>query len=912
MAFAGGAAQAQETVASGQGAAESAVVEDVHDEEVADIVVTGQAMPGAVIGDIPPENQLRPADIASYGVSSVSELLSEITEQTQSGMGRDSASGPVILVNGKRVSGVNEVKDLPTESILRLDILPEEVALKYGYGTQQKVVNIILRRRFSSMVADLEGGMATQGQGENAEGKFIYTRIQNNNRLNIAAIAEGQASLLENERGIVADVTGATDPTGTLPDETLYRTLRPKTRKYALNATYSRPLSSIITATVNGGITHDISDRLNGFASSRIMVPVDNPYSQSSAADVIDRYLSDHVLTQNSENTQVQGGLSVNANLSKAWQLSLIANVSHGDSRTGTDRGYDVSGLQSAITAGDPLVNPYGVLTPTLLGDVLRDKSVAKSDNGNASILANGKLFKLPAGDVRTSIRLGGAFSALDSEVTRNGLTTRSTNMNRTEGSGQISFDIPIASRKEGFLGALGSLTLNFNASATAQSGYGTLATYGYGLNWAPKDWLSFLVSASEDRNAPGLSQLNGPMVTEENVRYYDNVRGETVNITRISGGNSALKADSRHVFRLGATIKPLDRLNLNINYINSRTDDAIGTLPAITSALQDAFPDRFERDDSGRLIRVDSRPLNFARQEQEQIRWGVNFSKVLRQPTRPARPAGAGVPGSAAAGNRFASDVPAGAGSGDRQRMQAQGAQGQATQGQAGGDVVVDGDRRPEGESSPPPGGFGPPPDGMGPPPGGFAGGPAGQGGFAGGPGGPGGFSGPPRNFTPGGNGVNLQFSLYHTYYLKNQLVLAEGGPVVDLLNGESAGTSGGGQPRHMVQFSTGITDNGIGFRLNGSWRSASKMVGEVGSATGDLDFSSLYTMNLRLFANLANRFPGQDWAKGTRVTLKVDNVFGSRQKVRDEAGNTPYAYQPGYLDPIGRSIAISVRRTF
>jgi hypothetical protein len=57
---------------------------------------------------------------------------------------------------------VNEVGDLPTELILRLDILPEEVALKYGYGLQRKVVNIILRRRFVAQVTDLVGGESTQ------------------------------------------------------------------------------------------------------------------------------------------------------------------------------------------------------------------------------------------------------------------------------------------------------------------------------------------------------------------------------------------------------------------------------------------------------------------------------------------------------------------------------------------------------------------------------------------------------------------------------------------------------------------------------------------------------------------------------------------------------------------------------
>lgn len=905
LGFAGaGMARAQEgtgaaTAVTGADAGTVAdTAEDIgeDEEEITDIIVTGLAMPGSVIGDIPPENQLSPADIASYGVSSVSELLEEIADQTQSGMGRDSASGPVILVNGKRISGVNEVKDLPTESILRLDILPEEVALKYGYGTQQKVVNVILRRRFSSFVVDLEGGMATEGQGEVGEGKFIYTRIRNNERLNIAAIVEGQASLLESERGIIPDGNGITDPTGTFPNETGYRTLQAKTREYMLNATYSRPLSSSITASANAGATHSTSKSLNGFASSSLTVPADNPYAQSAASEVIDRYLSDRVLGQKSEETQVQGGVSINANLSQAWQLSFIGNVSHGDSRTGTDRGYDVSALQSAIIAGDPLVNPYGALSPSLLGDVLRDRAVAKSDNGNASLLANGKLLKLPAGDLRTSLRIGGAFSALDSEVTRNGITTRSDSMNRSEGNAQVSFDIPIASRKEGFLGALGTLTLNFNASATAQTGYGTLGTYGYGLNWSPESWISFIVSANEDRTAPGLSQLNSPTVATENVRYYDNVRGETVNITRISGGNADLKADSRHVFRLGAMVKPVDRLNIMVNYINSRTDDAFGTLPAITSALESAFPDRFIRDDSGRLVQVDARPLNFARQEQEQIRSSLNFSKTLREPTRPPRPAG----GPGESPNRFTSDGPAG-GEGGR----------------------PEGDMPPPGDFAGQPGmnrdqgmgnqGMGGSQGGFSGDAGGFSGGAAGPGGGFGAGGGAGGFGGGRRpNFSGGGNGVNLQLSLTHSWYLKNQLVLAEGGPIVDLLRGEAAGSGGGGQPRHMVQFSTGVTDNGLGFRLNGTWRSSSKMIAGMTSTTGDLDFSSLYTMNLRLFANLSNRFPAQNWAKGTRVTLKIDNIFNQRQRVTDSAGNTPFAYQPGYLDPVGRSIEISVRRSF
>ena len=72
-----------------QGAEESQPSDDMEE-----IVVTGKMFPGSVIGDIPPENQLNRTDIASYGVSTISDLLNEISDLTQSDQGRDSTAGP--------------------------------------------------------------------------------------------------------------------------------------------------------------------------------------------------------------------------------------------------------------------------------------------------------------------------------------------------------------------------------------------------------------------------------------------------------------------------------------------------------------------------------------------------------------------------------------------------------------------------------------------------------------------------------------------------------------------------------------------------------------------------------------------------------------------------------------------------
>ncbi|MEG8025906.1 TonB-dependent receptor [Sphingomonas aurantiaca] len=52
--------------------------------------------------------------------------------------------------------------------------------------------------------------------------------------------------------------------------------------------------------------------------------------------------------------------------------------------------------------------------------------------------------------------------------------------------------------------------------------------------------------------------------------------------------------------------------------------------------------------------------------------------------------------------------------------------------------------------------------------------------------------------------------------------------------------------------------------------------------------------------------------WLRGMRISLSVDNVFNTRQRVTDATGATPNTYQPDYLDPLGRTVRLSVRKLF
>jgi hypothetical protein len=177
-----------------------------------------------------------------------------------------------------------------------------------------------------------------------------------------------------------------------------------------------------------------------------------------------------------------------------------------------------------------------------------------------------------------------------------------------------------------------------------------------------------------------------------------------------------------------------------------------------------------------------------------------------------------------------------------------------------------------------------------------------------AGGPGNRGGGRGGGGGFGSG-NGAQLDVSLYHSWYFMDTVRLTPGSPQIDLLNGGSIGA--GGQPRHQFQFNGGVIDNGIGFRLSGVWTSPTTVL-DSGNGGGALYYSSLLTLDTRLFVNLQQRFLGKRWARNARVTLALSNLLNRRQDIHNDAGVIPEIYQPAFLDPYGRTVGISLRKLF
>ncbi len=196
-----------------------------------------------------------------------------------------------------------------------------------------------------------------------------------------------------------------------------------------------------------------------------------------------------------------------------------------------------------------------------------------------------------------------------------------------------------------------------------------------------------------------------------------------------------------------------------------------------------------------------------------------------------------------------------------------------------------------------------GPPPGGA---PGGGGAGPAGP--PPGAMGGGGGFIG---GGSPDGRGrwfANVNYS----YEIANEVLVAEGGPLLDLLDGDALS---GSLPRHSGNFNLGLFYRGFGMNVNARYVGSSRINGSGLPGSTDLIFDDIATFNLRFFADLGQR---KDLVEkvpllaNTRVTLGANNLFDARQRIVDDTGAVPLRYQPYLVDPVGRFLTLEIRKLF
>ena len=170
-------------------------------------------------------------------------------------------------------------------------------------------------------------------------------------------------------------------------------------------------------------------------------------------------------------------------------------------------------------------------------------------------------------------------------------------------------------------------------------------------------------------------------------------------------------------------------------------------------------------------------------------------------------------------------------------------------------------------------------------------------------------------RGFSRGNGQGRWSLSFYHTINLDSSILVAPGGPTLDLMNGDATGTSGG-VARQQLELDAGLFYKGIGTRLSGNYSTGTTVRASGLPGSSDLHFGGLATFNFRLFVALDQQkwLVGGDpgFFKNARLSLHVNNIFDAHQRITDANGEVPLSYQPALLNPYGRFVKIELRKLF
>lgn len=628
---------------------------------------------GQTESELEPEFEVNEEEIQAMGVNTLGDLVREMMKRTPNARGR-SDEPPVILINGQRVLG--DLSGIPREAILKGAALREEEALAHGYRADQTVFNYTLKKRFNASTVTSEGQWPIEGGRASSDHQYNLFRILGEGRTNVTARYHRDSPLFETERGVVrtplagapydllgtvvGPAGGEIDPalsalaggTATLaavpasaaqgaPDLdafvagagrvvgdglTASRTLMPRTEQAKLDVTHTRGLGGETTATLSGNLMANNSVSYRGVPGVALAVPAASPFSPFANDVTLYRYLdAPEALKARNDTHKVGLGLGVTGR-NAGWRWTLNGELDRTDTASRTGRGLDVLALRTAIATGQ--INPFAPITADLLRLAPRDTTDATATSAKIDLILNGILARLPTGDLRATFSGGFDSRRYEAESVRSGVRVGRV-LERDRATVATNLQAPLINM-DGPLGFLGKLSLNANARFEDFSDIGGLATVGGGLAWTPIKGLNVSADYSWEEGEPTPQQVNDPVQQISNSLVYDYATGQTAFVTVTSGGNPALRPDSRQLIKLNINYRPFEKreLRLSANYTATRIDDMIATFPAPSPELEAAFPTRFTRDAQGRLTAFDTRAVNFAHADTEDLRLGLNYSK--------------------------------------------------------------------------------------------------------------------------------------------------------------------------------------------------------------------------------------------------------------------------------------------
>lgn len=814
------------------------------DRDTGDIVVTGHRTAGTAIETVKPLAVFDSAALLALGPTSMADLMKRLKGVATSANGGE----PAILLNGRRVSGFGDLMSLSPESIERVEVLPEQEAARFGFPPTMRVMNFITKKHFRSVTLQELGGTTTEGGGATNYVEVNGARIEGPKRASLSLYYLHLDPLLQSQRAIAPD-----------PDSLF-------------------AVGGNVTG-VGGGSIDPSLDRLAGHPVTIAAVP------QSVAArQSLDNYVNSgramtdsgayRTLQQRTDTLHAEGAFG--APLGKSVDGSLNLSVQ-------ADRNSGLSGLASGIiqvpggTTALPFSGPVLVYR-AFPGAVLHQNSSMLTAHGGLTLQGSIRRWSW---NVTTSYDR--VFSRADSEtgVPLDALQDAVTG----GGDPMAALDVASAAQR------------TVNHSRTSTSTVASKAVVNGSLAHLPAGDAQVTVSADYSRSVSG-THGNGEAIDLGAVsRSIGGASFNTV-IPIASAQNGVLPilgqltvngmvgvSDVSRYGRLtssnyGFTWTPVRPVQLTGSITETRTPPAIGLLvsPTFTtpntpffdftagasvlvSTLVGGNPSLMPERRRTTTLGLALQPF-----KDREFRFGIDFldttidnqSATLGSLTPDFQVAFSGLFLRDLAGTLISVDLrPVNLARENEKKLR-----------------MTLNLQTPIGRAPPPP----PAPNKDGPPA----------------------KPAKPRPF--------LYINLTTNYRLQDRLVLRNGLPSLDLLNGATIdGTSG--RPEWDVDGTVGGNygpfNVGVYARLQAPTRIRSA------SAVSDLRFSAKTWLTLYGSLDIA-KIAHRPWSKQMSLQFTVENMLNDRIQVRDRTGATPNRFQAAYLDPLGLSVRLGLRKLF
>jgi iron complex outermembrane receptor protein len=552
-------------------------------------------------------------------------------------LGSSGGNTTLILVDGHNMVGAGILMTTPDSNMLppsvlqRVEVMADGGSSLYGADAVGGIINFITRKSFDGVEVSGHYGLAKGGYqagdvnvigGTSWSGGSAYLAVAHSENTNLSASKRDWPRQDLRARGgddyrvatcaspnITVGSTNYAYPdlaagTRNLCDLAYYSDIVPEEQQDSFFGAFNQELGERVSLHATAYYTDRQTTALAAQRTTTgLTIPQTNPFfvrvapgTSESVALSFAPLLGDYVRSDASL-TQYGVTPTLTVRLGGDWQLNAMLN--YGRSKTGTH----LPGLNpTALAAAAAGTTTATALNPFNLSQTNASVIAGIVDYGNAShstqtltegrMVADGRLFALPGGDVRAAVGVdlqrqeSDAFSVNGPSGSTAGASVKNAHRNVSSVFGQVI--VPIVGEANA-LPLVQALKLDASIRYDDYSDFGSTTNPKIGFTWDVAGGLSLRGNYGTSFNAPSLADTTGAVDSRAQIITVSPYRAPGSPITDLfrptivlAGGNPDLKPQTADTWSIGADWKPtsLPGFSAGVTYWNIELKNTIVVAP--------------------------------------------------------------------------------------------------------------------------------------------------------------------------------------------------------------------------------------------------------------------------------------------------------------------------------------------